>query len=181
MLFADMTKRFVFLGCIFLAGLYAQSQTATQEYLLKSINLYKICKFTSWPQQAVPADTFVIKMIGEPRSGENISIPADRRILDLPVTVKVVNSMDQIYPCHVLFICESEKQHLKEIISYALKNSILTIGDTENFAEQGVIVNFFIEDEVVKFKINVVSLNESKLKLHSRLLSLAELVNKRTY
>ena len=89
--------------------------------------------------------------------------------------------MDQIYPCQVLFICTSEKRHLKEIISYAQENNILTIGDTENFAEQGVIVNFFIEDEVVKFKINIVSLNETKLKLHSRLLSLAELINKRTY
>jgi hypothetical protein len=53
---------------------------------------------------------------------------------------------------------------------------ILTVGDTDGFAQDGVLVNFFSSGSYIRFEVNIDRAEKSKLKFSSRLLKLAKLV-----
>ena len=54
---------------------------------------------------------------------------------------------------------------------------ILTVGETPRFIEQGGIVNFFLENGKVRFEINRSAAERSGLRISSRLLQLAKIVD----
>jgi hypothetical protein len=78
--------------------------------------------------------------------------------------------------CHLLFIAESEKQRLHEILLKIVGKPILTVGDTSGFSSQGVIINFFLESDFVRFEINMSAAQEAGLKFSSKLLKLGRIV-----
>ncbi len=54
---------------------------------------------------------------------------------------------------------------------------VLTVSDADAFAKRGGIVQMFVEDGKMKFRINARSAKRAGLALSSRLLALAELVD----
>ena len=55
---------------------------------------------------------------------------------------------------------------------------MLTVGDTDNFAAQGGIINFKIEGGNVRLQINTEAARKDQLHISAKLLSLAEIVDK---
>ena len=53
---------------------------------------------------------------------------------------------------------------------------ILTVGETEGFATQGGIVNFKVEGGRVRLEINIEAAERAKLRISSKVLSLAAIV-----
>jgi hypothetical protein len=52
---------------------------------------------------------------------------------------------------------------------------ILTIGDAPGFARRGGIINFMLEDNKVRFEVNVEAAKHAVLNISSRLLALAKI------
>jgi hypothetical protein len=52
--------------------------------------------------------------------------------------------------------------------------SILTVGDTEGFAQSGGIIRFVTENNRIRFRINVDAAEAAHLTISSKLLRLAE-------
>ncbi len=75
--------------------------------------------------------------------------------------------------CHVLFIAPSERPRIPLIMDALRGAGTLTIGDTQGFAQQGVMINFYIEKRRVRFEINAGAAHEAGLKISSKLLKLA--------
>ncbi len=90
--------------------------------------------------------------------------------------VKRVKSTQNLKDCNILFITSSEKHNLSHLIDALGGSSILTVGDTEGYAEQGVIINLYIENNKVRFEINTEAAKRANLKLSSGLLKLAKIV-----
>ncbi len=86
--------------------------------------------------------------------------------------------MDILKKCHLLFICQSERKNTKEIIDLLKNDGVLTVSDTQGFLEDGGIVNFVIEDNKVRFDINLTASEKAGLKIRSQLLRLAKKVIK---
>ncbi len=53
---------------------------------------------------------------------------------------------------------------------------ILTVGETPGFAERGGMIRFTLEDNRVRFEINVEAAREADLNISSRLLTLAKII-----
>ena len=70
----------------------------------------------------------------------------------------------------------SERARLGQILENVRGQSILTIGDTDGFAQLGGIVNFVLEDGKVRFEINPESAGRARLRISSRLLTLARII-----
>jgi hypothetical protein len=85
---------------------------------------------------------------------------------------------DILKKCHLLFICPSEKKYTKEIFDLIKSNGVLTVADTQGFLEAGGVVNFVIEDNKVRFDINLTASEKAGLKIRSQLLRLAKKVIK---
>jgi hypothetical protein len=86
--------------------------------------------------------------------------------------------METLKRCHLLFICPSEKKTVNEIIDLVKNQGVLTIADTQEFLDAGGIVNFVIEDNKVRFDINLTASEKAGLKIRSQLLRLAKKVVK---
>jgi bifunctional DNA-binding transcriptional regulator/antitoxin component of YhaV-PrlF toxin-antitoxin module len=86
--------------------------------------------------------------------------------------------MEPLKKCHLLFICSSEKKNINEIIDLVKDHGVLTVTDTQEFFDAGGIVNFVIEDNKVRFDINLTASEKAGLKIRSQLLRLAKKVVK---
>jgi hypothetical protein len=78
---------------------------------------------------------------------------------------------------HALFFSESEKNRLPQLLSSLHGSSVLTVADGNGFLEGGGMIQLLSENNRVRFAINVDAATKAKLKLSSKLLSLAKAVN----
>jgi len=92
------------------------------------------------------------------------------------ININRINSVKSLMNCHILFISSSEKGYIQEIIRSIKGLNILTIGDTKGFARQGVVINFYTEEQKVRFEINLDAAKRANLTISSRLLSLSKIV-----
>ncbi len=165
---------FIYLSILPLYG--QQIISADVEYTIKSANIYKICRFTEWPGVVDTTRHFVISVIGEFEDRKEIAIPKNRLIGNREIDIRKINTIDEIKDSEVLFIYSSVLDSLDLILEYVKDKPILTISDTEGFAERGVILNFYIEDDLVKFEINRNFAQQSLVRLNSQLFSLGRII-----
>jgi hypothetical protein len=168
----------------------------SQEYQIKAAFLYNFIKFVEWPEEKV-ADSnepITIGIIGKDPFGNAFEPLKGRQAKGRKVVVKRIKGferlkksgakgkaelqriIDAIRKCHVLFICSSEKEKLKEIINSVKDHPVLTVGDVKGFLETGGVVNFLMEEKKVRFEINLAAAKRAKLRIRSKLLRLAKRV-----
>lgn len=152
-----------------------------QEYALKTAFIERFTRFTDWPESIITEDTtqsFVISVLGDNSFEDKLDIFSNsKKIKQRKVEVRYINKISEIEGSHILFISESEEVNLSSILKYIENRPILTIGDTQGFAEQGVIINFYLEDDQVRFEINNEALNKTDLAINYLLLNYAKLVS----
>ena len=140
--------------------------------------IYNFIKFVEWPQDShLSNDGITICVFGEGKTGKAINVLQSSDYETKGVLLRKVNSVENIDNCHILYINPSKKQSFNEIINNLEGKHILTISHEDGFAKKGGIINFFIENERINFEINLKAANEAKLKISSRLLNLAKIVD----
>jgi hypothetical protein len=100
----------------------------------------------------------------------------DRKIKDRSVRLTFPAKLSELTACHLLFIASNETARVGAIVRRTRGTPILTIGDTTGFAEVGVLVNFFLERDLVRFEVNVDEARRSGLAFSAKLLKLARIV-----
>ena len=55
-------------------------------------------------------------------------------------------------------------------------NGVLLVGESEHFAQEGGVIGFCLEQNKVRFEINVEAAGKAKLKISAKLLALAKTV-----
>jgi hypothetical protein len=73
-------------------------------------------------------------------------------------------------------VSASEKAHIDEIVQSVKGLPVLTVGETPSFAERGGIIRFTLEDNRVRFEVNVDAARQAELNISSRLLTLAKII-----
>ena len=172
--------------------------TTSEEYQIKAAFLYNFVKFIDWPEGKIGEDSesITIGIIGKDPFGEAFKPLKYKRIKGKYVVIKRFKGLkeleenkekkksesdkqvEDIKKCHLLFICSSEKQKLKEILNMVKDHHVLTVGDTKGFLESGSIIEFIMVDRKVRFGINVAAAKEAELTIRSQLLRLAEKIIK---
>ena len=76
----------------------------------------------------------------------------------------------------MLFIDTSKKAFEVSILKKLGAEPVLTLGETEQFAENGGMIQFTVEGKRIGFKINDSQAKLSKLKIAAPLLQLATIV-----
>lgn len=72
--------------------------------------------------------------------------------------------------CDLLFICQSEKGNVNEIVTRLNGRAILTVADLPGFLEKGGMINLVKRQKKVRWEINRRPVKKAKLKLDSQLL-----------
>jgi hypothetical protein len=158
--------------------LAGSGSTSTVEYRVKAAFLYNFTKFVEWPANgSKKGQPFQLGIVGEDSFGDEINGLAGRAVGNRSLTIERHQSWnDRAVECEILFISGSQEKKLPEIIRRLDGNPVLTIGDTAGYASRGVMINFFMEDNKVRFEINPKQANRAGLKISSRLLKLASIL-----
>ena len=153
----------------------AQSSQPT-EYQLKAAFLYNFAQFIDWPPEAFADDKtpFVFGILGDNPFGSDLErIVAGKKINDRPISVQVFHTADEAAHCQILFVSKSEKKHFPEIIQGLHGDAVLTVSETDGFIQTGGMINFLLVGGKIRFQIDDAAAKAAKLKISSKLLSLA--------
>jgi uncharacterized protein DUF4154 len=149
------------------------------EYELKAAILYNLSRFVDWPPSAY-ADSqaaTVLCVLGQDPFGDSLKTLGQKQDSNgRPITIRRLKNENGIRECHVLYISTSERKRVVQIISRLKGSNVLTVGEMSQFAAQGGIVQFTLEDKQVRFEINLDAASRMTLKISSRLLVLARIV-----
>lgn len=152
------------------------------EYQVKALFLLNFTKYVDWPATAFgQADSpITIGVIGENHFGEDLKKAVEgksvngRKIVILPL-----ESESDWSKCHILFISASEKKRLPEILAKVCALPILTVSETDQFIQQGGMINFTRKDGKVRLEVNLESARQAELGISSKLLSVADAVRRK--
>jgi hypothetical protein len=156
---------------------YAQ-QPKIGEYEVKAAFLYNFTKFVEWPTEATTdaGATFNLCVLGEDPFGKAFDSIQGEKIVNKKLVINRFKELHALEKCRILYISESEEERLTQILKSLKGLHILTVSDSEGFAQHGVIINFYMEGNRVRFEINVDAARRSGLKISSKLLNLAKIV-----
>ncbi len=163
---------FSLLLCLTLTG----NDEIYYDYQVKSTFIYRICKFTQWPNPSDPSKPFIISILGETLPGKEIVFPETQCIQKRKVLIRKIRLLSEIEDSDALFITSSEESRLDLILEYIGDKPILTFGDTRGFAQRGVIINFFIKGKRVSFEINHEASKKASLGLNSQLYAIGKVI-----
>jgi len=164
------------LGLLLAAGAVHAQSPRPSEYQLKAAFLYNFAKFIDWPPEVSGDDkaSFVIGVLGDNPFGNNLEqIVSGKKINGRPIVVQALQSASAASHCQILFISSSEKNRFTEILQNLRGTAVLTVSDTDQFIESGGMVNFVPEATKIRFEINNEAAKAARLKISSKLLSLA--------
>ena len=170
--------------CIIALGILLSTGASGQgvdEYRVKAAFLYNFAKFVEWPPSAFrsPADPLVIGVLGKNPFGDALAAAVAGKSLEgRPFQVRELADAQQVSGCQIIFISSSERKRLKLLFDAIGNSGVLTVGETDNFAAEGGIVNFKIESGRVRLQINLVAARKQHLRISPKVLSLAEIVEK---
>jgi len=163
--------------CVFLA-LNVFAQTA-DEYQVKAAFLYNFAKFVEWPLQTFKTDKEPIRIcvLGQdPFAGALVQTVGGKTVLGRTFVVVDISDVTPGGNCQMLFVGSSEKKRLRALLAEVPPTGVLTVGETDGFANEGGIVNFKVEGGRIGIEINNDAALRAKLRISSKLLSLAQIV-----
>lgn len=152
----------------------------SSEYLIKAGFTYNFAKLMDWPAGAFaqPDSPIVIGVLGiDPFNGTLDQVLKGKQANGRAFEVKHLKWGADLRGCNILFVSDSETSHLDELFHSIKGMPILTIGETPGFAQRGGIINFVVEDNKVRFEIDVDAAKQANINISSRLLSLATIVH----
>jgi len=167
--------------CALVVGLArcAGQDGTTTEYQVKAAYLFNFAKFVEWPTGAFrsPNSPLVICVLGLNPFGSDLegsiagkTVGGHRlQISNLPHGLDASS-------CQIVFIASSERGQMRQILQNLTGASVLTVGDTSGFTDDGGMINFVLEGERVRFEANVDAAEHAHLRLSARLLTVAKLV-----
>ena len=76
----------------------------------------------------------------------------------------------------MLYVAGVDPKRAQQIVDELKSAPVLTVSDGEVFAKNGGIAGVFVEQGKMRFAINVEAAQQARLRISSRLLSLAKIV-----
>jgi hypothetical protein len=168
----------IFLGASLSAVAHGQ---AIGEYQVKAAFLYNFAKFVEWPPQTFKnfSEPIKICVLGQDPFGQALEeAVSGKHIEGRALLVRNISAARQAGNCQILFVSSSERKRLPAIFVGIKAAGILTVGEMEGFTAEGGVVNFRLENGRVRIEVNVQAAEQGRLRISSKLLSLAQIVKR---
>lgn len=141
---------------------------------VKARHLCTMPRFIQWPEEALPnSDTpLVIGVMGSDRFLDVVQRVAEgQTIKGHPIQVRRPRGRE-FQTCHVLFVSEFAWKRGRGVVDLLKNRPILTVGETQGFAQSGGIANFRQDDDRVYLEVNDEAAKRARLNISSKLLRL---------
>jgi len=157
-------------------SLHAQTYNETH---VKAAFLYHFTDYVQYPDSAfeTASSPYVIGILGKTAITAALQEAIrGKNVRGRPIVVRQVNLEQEMRRCHMLFVPDPEARQLPEVLEVLGDAPVLTVGESTGFAVRGGMIGFFIEQNRVRFEVNVDAARRANLNISAKLLSLARLV-----
>ena len=155
----------------------AGAQAPVQEYDLKAELVRRFTMFIEWPETAVAGNEFVIGVVGDTPLAASLEPQGSQQLLkDRRVVVRRITNLEDVERCQILLLGASAGDELPRILKRTQAKPVLTIGDSPGFGERGVLINFFVVSNHVRFEINEPAVRSSGLEFRAQLYRAARII-----
>lgn len=180
-------KNFILLSILCLLGVAAFSiniqhtifdykREMSHEYELKLAFIKQFPLFIKWPEDDLQNDEFIIGIYGTNHFKEFVKDLEYRVINNKTVKVIEITSYSNVKDLDILFISYGTKKQITDLIALCKKNNVLSISDRMGMIEKGIMINFFIENNNIRFELNKKVFDDQRFKVSSRLWRMGKII-----
>jgi hypothetical protein len=155
-----------------------QMLAPVEEEQLQASFIWQFLQLTEWSSlQATPENMFTLGVVGTSRvEGFLEQIARNRKLPDgKTVVLRKITALEDIERCRAVYVCGSETLRLPQILARSKNKPVLTIGRDPQFIEKGGIINFFAENNRLRYEINLDEASTSSITFSSKLLRFGRL------
>lgn len=170
----------------------AAADQPEDENLLKAAFVFNFAKYVHWPSGAGRAHALELCLAGDDTIFSALRRLQGERVRGAGVTIRALDAppVNEQMPgeesdhgtppdkaCDILFVGNSEAPHVARRLAPLGDAPVLTISDIPRFAEQGGVIGLYWEGKKIRFAVNLPAARRAGLRISSRLLNLARIVN----
>lgn len=150
------------------------------EYELKAVMLFNLARFVEWPQSAFAASNapIVIGVLGRNPFGDALEKAVKgETVSGRKITVEHYDSVKDLQPSHILFVCSSEKSRVNAILAKLKGTSTLSVSEIDGFSKMrgGMVLFYTSNQKKIRLRLNLESARAEGLIISSKLIQVAEL------
>jgi hypothetical protein len=145
------------------------------EASLKAAFTLNFAQFTTWPGDVLPSSAALMACV----LGDNSVFDAlertarTRQLAGHIVSVTQMTSSSSLGMCHLLYVSAVPQERVAAVLSAVRGQSVLTVSDSDDFAERGGIAQIFVERGKMRFDLNYGLAKRVRLQMSSKFLVLA--------
>lgn len=160
---------------------FAQKKEVFQESQVKSVFLYNLTKFITWPsdQKSTSNSKFFIGILGVHNFNEILEkVVENEKVSDRDIQLAFWDSIEDVNwsTLDMLFVGKDSFKDFEIIREKCRVNKILTVGDSEGFCQLGGMVNLLTDNRRMKLEVNVDEVAGSGFMISGSVLKLATIV-----
>ena len=155
------------------------AQEIELEYKLKAAFLYNFLKFTQFPadKYTPPEPAMVVGCLADDSAAPQFARALEgKKINGLPIKFVALQDGDDPRSCHLLFISRNRKAQIEETLARLKHAPVLTVSETDQFAQRGGMINFVRHERTFRFEINLEAADRAHLRISSDISSMATVI-----
>lgn len=147
---------------------------ALLEYQVKAVCVLNAARFVSWPASAFnnSGSPLVIGILGDNPFGSALQdVVAGETLHDRRIVVRRV-ALEEASTVHILFISNSQRDHLDAILQTLGNGNVLTISEIDRFTQNGGMLGLALNHGKMRFEVNSDAVGRTQLRIDSQFLLL---------
>lgn len=155
---------------------------SVSEYQVKAAFLFNFSKFTEWPAGAFRSaqQSINICLIGEDVFGKAVDETVKgQSVGGRAFAVRRLAQIPRDDSCQIAFLGGMDRSRAEQLLAPVKSLPILTVVDHEDGGDPGAMISFVVEDNKVRFTVNLDAAERAGLKISSKLLKLAKTVREK--
>ena len=161
------------------AGKPTGAQTADEEYRVKAAFIFHFAQLVDWPPEKPTGtdNSLVLCTLGQdPFQGMLEGTVAGKAIGNRILRIRHLGEPQEMQACQIVFLGRSQSKRIPMLVATLHNAPVLTVGETAGFLDAGGMIDFLLEDNKLRFEVNLDAAESADLKIGSRLLVLAQRV-----
>ena len=155
----------------------ARTESSMPEDQIKAAFLFNFAKFIEWPPEKASGSSLALCVLGRDSFAASLEQTVSGKTVNgKPLEVRRLSRPEDAKPCHVVFIPVTDKNRAQRNLQAIPSTGVLTVGESEDFAERGGIINFIKDENRIRFEINLDAAARAGIRISSRLLQLARVI-----
>jgi len=157
----------------------AADLSALAEHQIKALYLFNFTRYVEWPADSFSTvgDPFTIAIFASPEISEDLrEITRGKRVNGREILVQSFDEDGIAKGCQMIFVGDMDTSRVALVLHQAESAATLTVGEADDFATRGGIVNFVRRDNNVRLEINLDAARNARLVISAKLLAVAGIV-----